>query len=311
MKKIKVFLNSKNKFGVMYFFIQRQIKLNKNRRLLSKLVKIFSPKVEFDANRSKFSFLKQGSERSQVLGELGDQGITILPSPVLSDDAISSIFKQLDGKCLHEPYSKKTGYTQDNIPTDCSCSHYKRSDLVKIPEIFELANDPGLLSVARDYLGATPTISNINLWWGTYREGEAKDNELFHRDKDDIEFIKFFVYLTDVTEDDYNIVYVKNSLESTKAHSSLRYSDQEIIDLFGADSLLSAVGPKGTGFMAANYGVHKGRLPVEGKRTALLQIQYSVRGIGLENYEPLSLSNYAYLNKVAFNPWSNRFLVKG
>lgn len=294
---------------VAYQF-QRKIKLHKNRKKIASLLSFFSPKIEFNIDKSQVSELKEINKTNQVVNQLNSDGIVVFDQPFFSESEVKSIFKALENKKLFEPYTGKDGYCIDTIPSDCSCSHYERNDIVRIPEVLNLANDPGLLNLAKEFLGSTPTISNINLWWGTYRDGDAVDNELFHRDIDDYNFIKFFIYLTDTDSDDYNIVYVKNTLQSKEALSKIRYSDNEITQLFGADSIVDATGKAGTGFVAANYGVHKGRLPaIPDRKTALLQIQYSVRGIGGIDYEPVTL-DYDKNKYIELNSWINRCLIK-
>ncbi len=61
--------------------------------------------------------------------------------------------------------------------------------------------------------------------------------------------------------------------------------------------------PKGSAFIVDTYGFHKGLLPQKGKRL-LLQVQYSLNPIGIENYEPLDIGEHNY------NPYINRLILK-
>jgi|GEM_PF-3360040 len=310
MGALKNLMKSKNKISYILFLLQRSIKKNKHRLMVAKLIAWFSPKQVFDKSESRYSFLKdEGS--AEYTETLKTEGIVIFPEIIFLEEEISNITSQLDGLTLSDPYSDLKGYDLENMPEDANCHHYHRSDLCNIPEIINLANDQGILQLAKNYLGATPTISNINLWWGTYGDNKPRDNELFHRDKDDYDFVKFFIYLTDTDENDYNIVYVKNSLNSSKALDKLRYNKLEVMEMFGQDNIIHAMGVKGTGFMGANYGVHNGTLPpIKGRKTLLLQIQYSIRGISCEDYQPIDSETILGNVDNSVVPWVNRLIIK-
>lgn len=303
-------LKAEDKSRYLLFLLQRSVKKNKTRLFFAKCISFFSPSSKFEKENSRYQALKEADTQA-LAKKLKTEGIITFNEPFFSESEIESIRGKLHGLHLSDPYNGYSGFVVDDIPDEVNCAHYDRNDLVKISELVNLANDPGLLQLAKDYLGATPTISNINLWWGSYGDNEPRDNELFHRDKDDYDFIKFFIYLTDVGADDYKIVYVKNSLNSVKALNKLRFTRNEVKGLFGEDNIFEAMGSKGTGFIGANYGVHNGTLPLnKEKKTLILQIQYSIRGIMVEHYNPISIGsiNGTVVNHV--DPWINRLLVK-
>lgn len=303
-------LKSKHKSRYFLFLLQRRVKKNKTRLFFAKCISFFSPSLKFDKQNSRYQELRE-IDTQALSSKLKKEGIVNFDEPFFSESEINSIKDKLNGLHLSDPYSDYSGFVVDNIPDEVNCAHYDRYDLAKISEFINLANDRGLLQLAKEYLGATPTISNINLWWGTYGDNEPRDNELFHRDKDDYDFIKFFIYLTDVGADDYRIVYVKNSLNSNKALDKLRFTLDEVKKMFGEKNIFEAIGDQGTGFIGANYGVHNGTLPTnKNRKTLILQIQYSIRGIMVEEYKPVprKLINGTVDNFI--DPWVNRLLVK-
>jgi len=289
-----------------FFLIQRSIRKNKTRVFIASLLAVFSPRVRLDKAESSFNSLKNDNEYT---AKLKSSGYVNIPDILLPEKNLASIFKKIDGLELHDPYINLDGYTVDNIPSIAHCSFYSRESLCDIVEIIHLANDPGILQLAKDYLNVTPTISNISLWWGTYSESDPRDNELFHRDKDDYNFLKLFVYLTNTGAKDYNLVFVENSLNSIKATKKLRYSKDEIIQMFGKESIVHLTGGRGTGFFGANYSVHNGTTPVSKERkTLVLQIQYSVRGIMGEEYKAVAANKE--VKRLNINPWINRLMLK-
>ena len=157
------------------------------------------------------------------------------------------------------------------------------------PLIARLVDDPLILGVAARYLGTTPTLVGVNLWWSFPEKGNstARDYaaQVFHFDLDDFRFIKFFFYLTDVDESAGPHVAVR-STHRQKRHAKFsdrfkarRYSDQEIADVYGTDRLMVITGPAGTGFIEDTLCIHKGRSPMVRERL-VLQLQYALNNFG-------------------------------
>jgi len=178
---------------------------------------------------------------------------------------------------------------------------YSRKDLAQNKNILKIANDPSVLRIVQDFLGTVPTISNLNMWCSTSNHKEAKDAQLFHRDVDDVKFCKLFVYLTDVGPNDGPHTFVKGSSSSHKLTYIRRYNDQEIIKNFGKENIIEFIRPKYSCFIVNTYGFHKGTLPVDNDRL-LLQVQYSINPIAIENYTPIEISH-------SFNKYVNRLII--
>jgi hypothetical protein len=157
------------------------------------------------------------------------------------------------------------------------------------PVVAALAEDPVLLDIASRYLGTRPVLVGANMWW-SYPEkvSDAARNEaaqMFHYDLDDFRFLKFFFYLTDVDEAAGPHVVVRGSHENKRFGSlkeSLkvrRYSDDEIVRRYGADSIVTITGNAGTGFAEDTLAIHKGLTPRNSPRL-LLQLQYAFNDYG-------------------------------
>ncbi len=223
---------------------------------------------------------------------------------VLDTSQVEKIKNALSGLKFHDPFRPHLGYfTENNIPKEVHVANYTREDLIKIPEILSLANDPKILSLAQEFLGATPTISNINCWWSITDKREAEQAQLFHRDVDDYRFCKIFVYLTDVGIDDGPHVFVEDSPATNTLTKIRRYQDEEVENEFGKDKVKYFTGEKGSMFMVNTYGFHKGLLPKSNNRL-LLQFQYSLQPIAIEKYEPVKIEKQNY------HPFVNRLLIK-
>jgi hypothetical protein len=160
------------------------------------------------------------------------------------------------------------------------------------PLVAKLAEDPVLLEIAARYLGTKPRLVGVNLWWSYPEVADAAARDFaaqkFHFDLDDFKFIKFFFYLTDVDATSGPHVVVRGT-HRRKRHASFReqfavrrYSDEEVIAAYGADSVVTITGPAGTGFVEDTMCIHKGLPPASRPRLAL-QIQYALNDFGNQN----------------------------
>jgi hypothetical protein len=160
--------------------------------------------------------------------------------------------------------------------------------------IKKLERDPRLLAIAAKFLGAAPIHIATELWWSfpvsaTPHE-QLKAAQVFHYDMDDYRFIKFFFYLTDVDLCSGPHVCIRGSHNNKKfLHQLLGVrcastADQEIVDYYGAENVVTICGPAGLGFAEDTYCFHKGAPPT-GKERLLLQIEFAIHDYGdIRNY---------------------------
>jgi len=170
---------------------------------------------------------------------------------------------------------------------------YALEDIVCAPYLLELANDPGLLSIAGRYLGCTPTLYSLNAWWSfSGHPQRAPTAQSFHRDLDDLKFCTLFVFLTDVDEaggphayvrrthrvdsldreiaalraDMLQISSVRDALASGALFRGQGYALDAAIEAMFGHLVQIFTGRAGRGLIADTYGFHKGVPPQAGTR---------------------------------------------
>jgi hypothetical protein len=141
--------------------------------------------------------------------------------------------------------------------------------------LHDIAFDPTLLRMAASYFGCRPYVDSIQAWWSLSGNSEPEEAENFHRDNDSVRFLKFFLYLTQVGDDDGPHRFVLASHLEPRALDRRRLTDDEVEEAFGTDRILKMRGNPGDAFMEDTWGVHKGQLPKVGRRL-LVQIRYSI-----------------------------------
>lgn len=296
-QKIKYF-----KFrGIDYY----AIRVISGKILRDKIIKIIVSKREKGYKINSKSILVDDNSVDRHVYNMNIDGFTIFDYKLSFEklDNITSFIKTLN---CYDPYRKNLGSVDPtNPPQETHIANYERSDLVKNVDILDIANDSGVIAIAQEFLGATPTISNINAWWSFGGRVQAEEAQLYHRDVDDWKFCKFFVYLTDVEAENGPHIYVKGTSISDKLRKIRRYEDKEVEGTFGKENVTTFIKPKGSAFMVDTYGFHKGLIPKNGRRL-ILQIQYSLNPLKAETYNPILLQNDEindydkYINRLIF-----------
>jgi hypothetical protein len=230
-----------------------------------------------------------GLKDDALLAQLRRDGYAIVP-PLLSDAQIEEMLAFL---------------AQRQPVGNASFGNYGLADVIHCPQVMELANHPRLLSIAAAYLGCAPTISTIGLRWSYPSERKASVQS-FHRDPDDWKMVKFFTYLTDVSDGTGPHVFVAGSHREKSSFFAGRYSDEEVARRYGDQALVTIDGPRGTMFLADTAGVHKGAPAVDGPRL-LFEVGYTLLPCYAMEYrpepvgEPLS-GHDRYINRLIVRP---------
>lgn len=164
-------------------------------------------------------------------------------------------------------------------------------DLVYDRTVQEIMADKSLLHIAQEYLGTKPIQDMVTMWWSTsfQKKADSKAAQLFHFDMDRLKFIKFFIYLTDVSEKNGPHVYVKGSHRSLPPQlaKDTRFDDHLIESYYGKENIIKITGKKGTIIAADTRGIHKGLPIIEGHRL-IFQLQFSNSLFG-QSYEKYNL----------------------
>lgn len=126
-----------------------------------------------------------------------------------------------------------------------------------------------MLQIANAYFGMFTRLSYYNVWHNFATQAEARESQLWHRDREDHYILKMFVYLSDVDEAAGPFTYARGSHnkgrlrrepEATSLSGVMRSDDAQMAAAVPPERWLKAVGPKGTIVFADTRGYHKGGL---------------------------------------------------
>ncbi|AOE64656.1 phytanoyl-CoA dioxygenase family protein [Pseudomonas corrugata] len=276
------------KYKVMRGLFKRRVV----RDLIWKLVAFFNKRrlgvfFEEQIKRKHESFVEfDEAHIASVVSELEASGALV--GPRLPAEAIQYLLKYAEAHpCFADRDQTKGFYLRDKAKAETSLkkelllAQYFNAEHDAM--IAKIANDPYLLSVAASYLKVPPKLMSVNMWWtfpaNASEEDRARHAHVFHFDLDDLKFVKFFFYLTDVDDQAGPHVFVKTSNRKIKYKSpmfrSRRFTDEEIVSGYGEENIVKVLGPAGTCLIEDTITVHKGMTPVSSARL-MLQFEYSI-----------------------------------
>lgn len=140
-----------------------------------------------------------------------------------------------------------------------------------------LTNDTRLVTLAANYLGATPILLNTQIWFSLPPPNPGKEDLNpeygFHYDIDDFKFIKLFFYLTDVDMRAGPHVAIPGT---HKDHSMVKKLRRRLpptgVAVYGEPFVF--LGPAGTGFVEDTSIYHKASVPLASR--AVLQLEFAL-----------------------------------
>jgi hypothetical protein len=241
-----------------------------------------------------------GSKYASVVSTLHQQGIATLPGFV-SNDKANRIFKYLLGQDVLLTDGRLVPTAQR--PPDTRMATYPLRILMKNSDVLSLIGHAAVMRIAADYLGCKPTLSGLGAYWSFPGSEPAVYTQNFHRDADDWQFVKLFVYLTDVDHGSGPHAYVMQSHRTAATLRARPYSRRTIDSRYGRDKVHTVLGPRGTAFMADTYGIHAGTVPTREPRL-ILQAQYSLLPVFAFQYEPVEAQEASDLD-----PYVTRLLI--
>jgi len=249
-----------------------------------------------------------GTDTAQAQS-MREDGLCFLPSLNLDADALARVHGQLDDKPLIDWYTgQQVESIQSDIPQRYIKLNQRLEDILACVPLVRLANDPLVLDTVGRVLGAKPTISSYMAWWtlGEHQAfGPANYDDIYHRDVDDLRFVKLFAYLTDATPTSGAHSFVMGSHRSPLFCKRGPISDEDVIAGFPASSITTLAAPAGTVFLEDTWGIHRPLLATEGRRM-IFSVTYGLTpwlpGRPAKPLLPLPPGLDAYVNRSFYYP---------
>lgn len=218
--------------------------------------------------------------------------------PATLCDAFAEATKDVEARTSRDPHSTQPSAKFDPANPVGYVYDLPEKDVWKIPSGQKIIADPIFLNVAQAYFEATPMMKELNVWWSAVMGGKPDSNsaQMFHFDYDAAPvWLKFFVYVTDVTDETGPHVFVRGShrMQQPKMREMLsrgyvRISDEEIAQVFGQENVIELTGRKGTVIAVDTLGYHKGKAPQSGSRL-VAQLEFATPLFAKTVSEPIAI----------------------
>lgn len=131
------------------------------------------------------------------------------------------------------------------------------------------ALERNILGVANAYLGMRSRLRYYNVWHAFPSSLEARESQLWHRDREDYLIVKVFLYLSDVEEGAGPFNYARGSHPKGNLRGEAGYflegevrrsTDSQMARVVPRERWFKGVGPKGSLIFADTRGYHCGGL---------------------------------------------------
>ena len=249
-------------FRLTYRSYQRIFLMPKTRILLQKLEKFFFYR-KYELNMS--SNLKKKNQELNINGYLEINNI-------FTDIELRETIDYLSTDHLLEPiYTDHKKFNFNKPPINAKTGYIDTNILIKSKYILKAANNQNLLNILKSYFECSFKLDWVWAWW-SFPSEELAGPQLFHRDYESMNFLKVFVYLSDVDEFNGPHEYVVGSHKVNKLYKRERFADQLIYKNFTKENILTIKGKKGKTFIANTYGLHRGLQPKNEKRLVLVYL---------------------------------------
>lgn len=139
--------------------------------------------------------------------------------------------------------------------------------------LLKVALDEQLLDIVSSYLGFWPSLYAISSWLNFPVDTPAAKSQLWHRDPEDLQTIKVFIYLVDVDEQCGPFSYIpgthpfgSDAGTGNALGDQRRITDEAMRDVFPPARWKVCTGPANTMILADTLGYHRGGRPTAGQR---------------------------------------------
>ncbi len=266
-------------------YLQKQLLTHDLVNDISRLITLLYPKKHLN-NPSRY-LGDQTDYLGMAINAIEKRGFWQHPN-LVQPDVITSIIERLRSVPFYMRNSlrKVQGYQHTTAEEISQATAWvnDQQDILSIPEVQQLVMDPLLFNISSHYLDTEPIHVQTNCWWSTpakpSRHSMSANAQLFNQDTEFVKFLKVFIYLNDVTEENGAHVYVEGSHRDNRMKMDPNYKmadrvDDDVIKAeYGPDKIIPMTGRAGTVVVEDTSGFHKGMPVIKGHRL-LLQIEYA------------------------------------
>lgn len=258
-------------------FTMHFYKLNNNyvNNTLSTILGLIYNKYDFNYESELFGSINP-TIITNAINELNSKGYYKFDF-LLDDNTCESIIKKAQKLRFISKKDKKeiTGINIKNVKSSTNWVK-EQAHVANISEVQNILTDPYILSIAQEYMNTIPINSQTNLWFSVANKLGDTTQE-FHQDFGDVKFLKIFIYLNDVDQNNGPHTYIENSINNKHLPPNYKPSQRltkNWVDKYYKNDVKQLTGKKGSILFVDTFGFHKGGTLLKGHRI-LLQLEFT------------------------------------
>lgn len=217
-----------------------------------------------------------------LVQELREHGIVSAPSDSFLTTSGRTALVQASSEILH---TSRTESVQAIVAAGASSAGKKdyvvnlvkfRHGVAADSPLLKVALDEKLLEIVASYLGFWPSLYSIAAWLNFPVDVPASKSQLWHRDPEDLQTVKVFIYLVDVDEHCGPFSYIPrthpfgaDAIKAGRFGDQRRIADESMRDVFPPTRWRVCTGPANTMILADTLGYHRGGKPTAGHRVLI------------------------------------------
>ena len=204
-----------------------------------------------------------------MVNDLEKTGFAAIPDKSLSAENVALIRKEMAERPLFDYYDSGRQYRLASLPEGVLKARHASIDVLACRGLMDLANDPDVLNAVAERLGAPPTLVSAEAWWTFGENNSAAEHafdDIYHRDADDLRFVKMFVYLTDTGIANGAHRFILGSHADDLFIRRGAIAEADVNRSYAPGKMMTVMGKAGTAFLEETWGIHRAMLATEGRR---------------------------------------------
>ena len=248
------------------------------------LTSVFLPKYKLLQTDGLLGRLTK-EEATEISNEIKENGYKIFDKKLDANEInkLLSFAYSTPANIIPKPKNAEAKGLYNNQQLLGTRYQFSETDLLTDKTIQNIVADENFIAIAQEYLGCSPINDIVTMWWSTSYSTQASSEaaQLYHFDMDRFKFLKFFIYLTDVTTDTGPHCYIRGSNGSLpeSLREDRRFTDKEISNAYKKEDLVEICGNKGTIIAVDTRGLHKGKPLKQGERL-IFQVEFCTDSFG-------------------------------
>lgn len=253
----------------VYSILYNRVKLShQTSRLITKIIKTSVYPIESIARKLIYFYILLFSKSKTEV----KNGYLIFPEKFDTNSTLYNDVMSIFNRYESFSDAKKTNkYGSSKI---WRANLFQPEDLIDKPSILEFVTQDEIIEAVTKYLGSSPIIGDIQLWWSK-ENSDISSSQLYHIDQEDYKQLKLFAYFNNVTSDTGPLTFFDSeasALIKSRVDNPFNKIEDEEIDLSrGNHEAIEFTGEPGTyGLVDTSSCYHMGSRTRKGDRVAIM-----------------------------------------